>query len=213
MVALVGSSGGGKTTVVNLLPRFYEPSSGQILVDGVSIQTLKPSFLREHIGMVSQEPVLISATIEDNIRYGRPDADAAQIRQAAADANALEFIERFPDGLQTQVGEKGIQLSGGQKQRVAIARAILKNPRILLLDEATSNLDTASEALVQVALQRLMRGRTTLLIAHRLATVRNADQIFVMSSGKIVQQGRHEVLAKDSSGLYFKLLQRQFKFN
>ena len=210
VVALVGSSGGGKTTIAHLIPRFYEPKSGHILLDGTRVDSIRPSFLREQIGMVSQEPVLISATIADNIRYGCPNASLEQMRQAASDANALEFIERFPDGFETQVGEKGVQLSGGQKQRVAIARAILKNPRILLLDEATSNLDTASESLVQVALQRLMRGRTTLIIAHRLATVKDADQIFVVSSGQIVQQGRHEELARDHAGLYFKLLQRQF---
>ena len=210
VVALVGSSGGGKTTIANLIPRFYEPKSGSILLDGTAIKTLRPSYLRENIGIVSQEPVLISATIADNIRYGCPDASDAQMRQAAQDANALEFIERFPGGFNTEVGEKGVQLSGGQKQRVAIARAILKNPRILLLDEATSNLDTASEALVQVALQRLMHGRTTIIIAHRLATVKDADNIFVVDAGQIVQQGCHEDLARDQAGLYYKLLQRQF---
>ena len=210
VVALVGSSGGGKTTIANLIPRFYEPKSGSILLDGTAIKSLRPSYLRENIGIVSQEPVLISATIADNIRYGCPDASDAQMRQAAQDANALEFIERFPGGFNTEVGEKGVQLSGGQKQRVAIARAILKNPRILLLDEATSNLDTASEALVQVALQRLMHGRTTIIIAHRLATVKDADNIFVVDAGQIVQQGCHEDLARDQAGLYYKLLQRQF---
>lgn len=210
VVALVGSSGGGKTTIGNLLPRFYEPSSGSILLDEIPIASIKPSFLRENIGIVSQEPVLISSTIAENIRYGLPSASDGEVKSAAQAANALEFIERFPDGFNTLVGEKGIQLSGGQKQRVAIARAILKNPRILLLDEATSNLDTASEALVQEALQRLMRGRTTLLIAHRLATVKNADQIFVLSGGQVVQQGKHDALARDTDGLYYKLLQRQF---
>ena len=210
VVALVGSSGGGKTTIANLIPRFYEPKGGNILLDGTAIKTLRPSFLRENIGIVSQEPVLISATIADNIRYGCPGASDEQMRQAARDANALEFIERFPAGFNTEVGEKGVQLSGGQKQRVAIARAILKNPQILLLDEATSNLDTASEALVQVALQRLMHGRTTIIIAHRLATVKDADKIFVVDAGQIVQQGRHEDLARDQAGLYYKLLQRQF---
>jgi ABC transporter fused permease/ATP-binding protein len=209
-VALVGPSGGGKTTIANLIPRFYEPDSGRILIDGTPINTLRPSFLREHIGIVSQDPALISSTIRDNIGYGNPFATDAQIKDAAKAANALEFIERFPDGFQTLVGEKGIQLSGGQKQRVAIARAILKNPRILLLDEATSNLDTASESLVQEALQHLMRGRTTLLIAHRLATVKNADQIFVLNNGQIVQSGRHEELATQQGGLYYKLLQKQF---
>lgn len=210
VIALVGSSGGGKSTVASLLPRFYEPSSGQILIDGADIKTLKPSWLREQIGIVSQEPVLISSTIFENIRYGNPTASESLIREAAKAANALEFIEKFPEGFQTRVGERGIQLSGGQKQRVAIARAVLKDPKILILDEATSNLDTASEALVQEALQRLMKSRTTLVIAHRLATVKDADQILVINEGLIQQQGTHEDLAKQTEGLYYKLLQRQF---
>lgn len=210
VIALVGSSGGGKSTVASLLPRFYEPSSGEILIDGQDIKTLKLSWLREQIGIVSQEPVLISTTILENIRYGNPKATDQMIRQAAENANVLEFIEKFPDGFQTRVGERGIQLSGGQKQRIAIARAVLKDPRILILDEATSNLDTASEALVQEALHRLMKSRTTLVIAHRLATVKDADLILVISEGIIQQQGTHQDLAKQSEGIYYQLLQRQF---
>jgi ABC transporter fused permease/ATP-binding protein len=210
VVALVGSSGSGKTTVASLLPRFYEPSSGIITLDGTPLADIQPSWLREQIGMVSQEPVLISSTIEENIRYGKPAATMKEVVQAAKAANALEFIERFPEGFKTRVGEKGLQLSGGQKQRVAIARALLKNPKILILDEATSNLDTASEHLVQEALQRLMISRTTLVIAHRLATVKNADVIFVVQDGSIVQRGKHEELVADPQGLYYQLLQRQF---
>lgn len=210
LVALVGSSGGGKSTISSLIPRFYDPDQGQILVDGVDLKTLKLTWLRDQIGIVSQEPVLISSTIEENIRYGRPTATHEEVVSAAKSANALEFIQSFPQGFKTQVGERGIQLSGGQKQRVAIARALLKNPKILILDEATSNLDTASEHLVQEALQRLMIGRTTLVIAHRLATVKDANQIFVLDQGRIVQSGTHEDLARQSNGLYYQLLQRQF---
>ncbi len=210
VVALVGSSGGGKTTISSLVPRFYEPKSGQILLDGTNIQNLKPSWLRENIGIVSQEPVLVSTTIEENIRYGKPSASDEDVRIAAQAANATEFILGFPEQFKTSVGEKGIQLSGGQKQRIAIARALLKNPKILILDEATSSLDTASEHLMQEALQRLMQGRTTLVIAHRLATVKNADIIFVVHQGKISQKGQHEELSRDTSGLYYQLLKRQF---
>lgn len=210
-VALVGSSGGGKSTIAQLIPRFYEPTEGSIFIDGVNLNEIKPSWIREKIGIVSQEPVLISATIEQNIRYGKPDATLGEIQSAAKAANALDFILSFPDGFQTRVGEKGIQLSGGQKQRVAIARAVLKDPKILILDEATSNLDTASESLVQEALHRLMVGRTTLVIAHRLATIKSADSIFVIHNGQIVQRGRHEDLSKLTKGLYYQLLQRQFK--
>lgn len=210
-VALVGSSGSGKTTLASLLTRFYEPQSGKITLDGLSLAKLKPSWLREQIGIVSQEPILISSTIEENIRYGRPQATDDEVFNAAQAANAYDFITAFPEGFKTRVGEKGIQLSGGQKQRVAIARALLKDPKILILDEATSNLDTASEHLVQEALQRLMKGRTTLIIAHRLATIKNANTIFVIHHGKIIQQGHHEDLSKDTHGLYYKLLQRQFE--
>lgn len=210
MIALVGPSGSGKTTIGSLIPRFYELNSGTILIDGEDYRHFNAASLRENIGMVSQEPVLISATIGDNIRYSRPDATEEEMRKAALDANALNFIEAFPEGFNTKVGERGIQLSGGQKQRIAIARALLKAPKILILDEATSNLDTASESLVQEALNRLMKGRTTLVIAHRLSTIREADKIFVLDKGEIVQTGTHEELAKQTTGLYYHLLQRQF---
>ena len=208
-IALVGSSGSGKTTIGSLIPRFYEPSVGAISIDDIQLSNIRMSWLREQIGIVSQEPILISSTIEENIRYGRPHASFEEVTNAAKAANAFEFITQFPEGFATKVGEKGIQLSGGQKQRVAIARALLKNPKILILDEATSNLDTASEHLVQEALERLTEGRTTLVIAHRLATVKGADIIFVIHEGQIVQSGKHEDLAKDHQGLYYQLLQRQ----
>lgn len=210
MVALVGPSGSGKTTIGSLIPRFYELNAGEIFIDEEDYKNINPASLRENIGMVSQEPVLISSTVGDNIKYSRPDATDEEMKKAALDANALAFIEAFPQGFNTLVGERGIQLSGGQKQRVAIARALLKSPKILILDEATSNLDTASESLVQEALNRLMKGRTTLVIAHRLSTIREADKIFVLDKGQIIQTGTHEELSKDITGLYYHLLQRQF---
>ena len=210
MVALVGPSGSGKTTIGNLIPRFYELNTGEILIDGEDYKNFNPFSLRENVGMVSQEPVLISSTIKDNIRYGRPTASNEEVIEAAKAANAFDFIEAFPDGFNTLVGEKGIQLSGGQKQRVAIARALLKSPKILILDEATSNLDTASESLVQEALNRLMKGRTTLVIAHRLSTIKEAHRIFVLDKGEIIQVGSHEELSTQQNNLYYHLLQRQF---
>jgi ATP-binding cassette subfamily B protein len=210
MVALVGPSGSGKTTIGSLIPRFYELDSGEILIDNQDYKNFNPFSLRENIGIVSQEPVLISSTIRENICYSRPDASDQEIKAAASDANALDFIESFPEGFNTLVGEKGIQLSGGQKQRVAIARALLKAPKILILDEATSNLDAASESLVQEALERLMEGRTTLVIAHRLSTIKEADRIFVIDKGEIIQTGTHAELSLEHQGLYYHLLQRQF---
>ncbi len=209
-VAFVGSSGAGKSTIASLIPGFYPIDSGSIKIDGIEISQLNVSWLREQIGIVSQEPILISSTIEENIKYGKENTTANEISNAAKSANALEFIQRFPEGLQTKVGEKGLQLSGGQKQRVAIARALLKDPKILILDEATSSLDTESEALVQEALDRLMEGRTSLVIAHRLSTIVDADRIFVLSNGEVAQSGRHEDLAKDKNGIYYRLLQKQF---
>lgn len=209
-VAFVGSSGAGKSTIASLIPGFYPIDSGSIRIDGIENSQLDVSWLREQIGIVSQEPILISSTIEENIKYGRDVSSATDISSAAKSANAWEFIQRFPEGLQTKVGEKGLQLSGGQKQRVAIARALLKDPKILILDEATSSLDTESEALVQEALDRLMEGRTSLVIAHRLSTIVDADKIFVLDNGEVVQSGTHDDLAKDKLGIYYRLLQKQF---
>jgi ATP-binding cassette subfamily B protein len=210
VVALVGPSGAGKSTIAALLARFYDPTSGLVAIDGAPLATYDPRSLREHIGMVAQEPVLFATTIEENIRYGRPAASAAEITAAADAAHALEFISAFPEGMATPVGERGVQLSGGQKQRVAIARAILKDPAILVLDEATSALDSESEHLVQEALDRLMQGRTTLVIAHRLSTVRDADRVVVLEGGKVMEQGSHDALLA-KGGLYRRLVERQFE--
>ncbi len=209
VVALVGPSGGGKSTVAALLSRFYDPQEGRITLDDVPLPELDPDWLREHVGVVRQEPILFATTIADNIRYGRPSATDAQVIAAAQAANAHSFITEFPDGYQTPVGERGVRLSGGQKQRVAIARAILKDPKVLILDEATSALDAESEHLVQEALDRLMRGRSTLVIAHRLSTIQDADRVVVLNEGHVVQQGRHEDLVA-VEGLYRRLVERQF---
>ena len=208
-VALVGPSGAGKTTLMHLVPRFYDPTAGRVLVDGYDVREVDLPSLRTQVGLVSQDVQLFGTSIGENIRYGRLSATAEEVREAAAAANALEFIERLPDGFETQVGERGVKLSGGQRQRVAIARALLADPRILLLDEATSALDAESEALVQEALARLLRGRTALVIAHRLATVRHADRILVLENGRIVQQGTHDSLIA-SGGLYARLAALQF---
>ncbi|XP_019455931.1 PREDICTED: ABC transporter B family member 1 [Lupinus angustifolius] len=209
-IALVGSSGSGKSTVVSLIERFYDPTSGQVLLDGHDIKTLKLRWLRQQIGLVSQEPALFATTIRENILLGRPDADQVEIEEAARVANAHSFIIKLPEGYETQVGERGLQLSGGQKQRIAIARAMLKNPAILLLDEATSALDSESEKLVQEALDRFMIGRTTLVIAHRLSTIRKADLVAVLQLGSVSEIGTHdELFSKGENGVYAKLIKMQ----
>ncbi|XP_043712876.1 ABC transporter B family member 13-like [Telopea speciosissima] len=208
-LAIVGQSGSGKSSVIALILRFYDPSSGAILIDGRDIRNLNLRSFRLKIGLVQQEPALFSTTIYENIRYGKDDASEIDIMKAARAANAHGFISRMPDGYQTQVGQRGIQLSGGQKQRVAIARAILKDPAILLLDEATSALDTASERLVQEALDNLMNGRTTVVVAHRLSTIRDADSIAVLQHGRVVESGSHEELIGRPSSMYRQLINLQ----
>jgi subfamily B ATP-binding cassette protein MsbA len=209
-VAFVGPSGAGKTTLMNLIPRFYDAVSGEILIDGMPIRKVKLSSLRRFIGLVPQEMILFNGTIYENIAFGRPDASEEEVFEAARRANAHDFILSLPQGYQTVVGDRGMRLSGGQQQRISIARAILKDPKILLLDEATSSLDTESEKLVQRSLEELMRGRTTLIIAHRLSTVVNADRIVVIKDGRIIETGRHdELIARN--GFYRKLCQIQLQ--
>ena len=210
VVALVGPSGAGKSTMVTLIPRFFDPIEGRLTLDGVDLRDLDPRALRKHVGVVPQETLLFSGTVKDNVRYGRPEASDDEVVAAAVAANADGFVRSFPDGYATMVGERGVKLSGGQRQRIAIARAVLKDPRILVLDEATSSLDSESEALVQSALERLMRGRTTFVIAHRLSTVHGADRIVVVDRGRIVQSGRHAELMA-SGGLYADLYETQFR--
>jgi subfamily B ATP-binding cassette protein MsbA len=210
VIALVGPSGAGKTTLVNLLPRFYDPTSGTVEIDQWDLRRVTLHSLRAQVGIVPQETVLFGGTVAENIRYGRMEASDEDIYAAARAANAHEFIQALPHGYESDVGERGMRLSGGERQRIAIARALLKDPAILVLDEATSSLDMASEALVQEALDRLMRGRTTFVIAHRLPTVRNADRILVLSGGQIIEQGSHdELLAR--GGLYRRLYEMQFR--
>jgi subfamily B ATP-binding cassette protein MsbA len=207
-VALVGPSGGGKTTILNLIPRFYDATEGRVTIDGRDVREVTLASLREQIALVTQEPFLFDDTIRANIAYGRPGASAAEVEHAAQAAAAHEFILQLPNGYDTSVGEAGARLSGGQRQRIAIARAFLKDAPILLLDEATSALDTESEAQVQAALKRLMAGRTTILIAHRLSTVRGADRIYVVDKGRIVETGDHDGLVR-KRGLYARLASSQ----
>ncbi|KAL2977141.1 hypothetical protein AAZX31_13G049100 [Glycine max] len=207
-VAVVGGSGSGKSTVVSLIERFYDPNEGQVLLDNVDIKTLQLKWLRDQIGLVNQEPALFATTILENILYGKPDATMAEVEAATSAANAHSFITLLPNGYNTQVGERGVQLSGGQKQRIAIARAMLKNPKILLLDEATSALDAGSESIVQEALDRLMVGRTTVVVAHRLSTIRNVDTIAVIQQGQVVETGTHEELIA-KAGTYASLIRFQ----
>jgi subfamily B ATP-binding cassette protein MsbA len=209
-IALVGKSGGGKTSLVNLIPRFYDLDSGSILIDKTNIADIKLNDLRHHLSLVSQDTILFNDTIYNNIAYGSlKNTDSKKVKQAAKAANALEFINKLPDGFNHKIGDRGVLLSGGQKQRIAIARAILKNAPILLLDEATSALDSESEKLVQQALDNLMNGRTSIVIAHRLSTVRNADRIVVINDGEILEVGTHEKLLK-SKKYYYRLYQKGF---
>jgi ATP-binding cassette subfamily B protein len=200
-IALIGASGAGKSTVVNLVIGFLRPTAGRILLDGVDMESLDLRSYRRFLSVVPQESILFEGTIRDNVTYGLDDVPEHVVRQALADANALEFIDRLPTGLDTVVGERGARLSGGQKQRLAIARALIRDPRVLVLDEATSALDTKSEALVQQALARLVHGRTVFVVAHRLSTIRNADRIVVMEDGRIAEIGSHDELLR-SGGLY-----------
>lgn len=208
-VAIVGGSGGGKSTIASMIMRFYDPNSGEITIDGKNILKYNLNHLRQQIAYVPQDVILFGGTIRENILYGKPDASEEEVIQAARKANALQFIESFPEKLETVVGERGIQLSGGQKQRIAIARAVIKDPAILVLDEATSALDSESEQLVQEALEELMKNRTSIVIAHRLSTIRNADQIIVLDKGTIVEAGKHSELMQIENGLYKGLTQMQ----
>ena len=210
-IALVGQSGAGKSTIVQLLMRYYPVGSGSISVDGRNLSDFDVTNLRQNIAVVPQEVILFGGTILENISYGKPDATEAEIREAARKANALEFIQSFPEGFQTIVGERGVKLSGGQRQRIAIARAILKDPAILILDEATSSLDAESEYLVQGALDILMQNRTTIIIAHRLATIRKVDRIYVLRDGQITESGTHDELANQEDGMYANLVKLQFQ--
>ncbi|MCX7141068.1 MAG: ATP-binding cassette domain-containing protein, partial [Proteobacteria bacterium] len=207
--ALVGPSGAGKSTVLQLLLRYYDADSGSVSLDGVELRQADPRLLRRRIALVPQDPVIFAASVRENVRYGRPDASDAEVQEACAAAYAAEFIERLPQGMDTFMGERGVRLSGGQRQRLSIARALLADRAVLLLDEATSSLDAESEHFVQLALARLMQNRTTLIVAHRLATVQNADRIIVMDDGRIIATGTHDELVREK-GLYARLAALQF---
>lgn len=211
-LALVGASGSGKSSIISLIARFYEPLSGNVLIDGKDIRRLRLRSLRKHVALVQQEPSLFSTSVYENILYGRDGATEAEVIEAAKAANADSFISGLPNGYATEVGERGVQLSGGQKQRVAIARAVLKNPAILLLDEATSALDAESERAVQDALDNLMKGRTTIVVAHRLSTIQHVDCIAVLEAGKIVEEGRHSELLR-RRGAYARLIRLQHQLH
>ena len=210
-IALVGSSGAGKSTIASLLLRYFEINAGKLTFDGIPCNEIETEYLRSKIALVPQEVILFAGTIEENIAFGKPEATKEEILTASKQANAYEFIKAFPEGMKTQVGDRGIQLSGGQKQRIAIARALLKNPTILILDEATSALDSESEKLVQEALDKLMEGRTSFVIAHRLSTVRKADKIYVLENGKVAEEGTHEELNGLSEGIYANLVNIQMQ--
>jgi subfamily B ATP-binding cassette protein MsbA len=210
IVALVGPSSAGKSTLVDLLPRFYDPTSGEITINGIDLKMVDLASLRSLMGIVTQETILFNDTVWNNIAYGHNDASKGQVYEAAQTANAHQFIQQMSDGYQTLIGDRGVKLSGGERQRLAIARAIFKNPQILIFDEATSALDSESEILVQEAIDRMMKGRTTLVIAHRLSTVQHTDKIVVIDQGRIVQIGDHKSLV-EKEGLYKKLYQMQFK--
>jgi ABC-type multidrug transport system fused ATPase/permease subunit len=209
-VAIVGPTGAGKTTLVNMLGRFYDVDDGAVTIDGVDVRDVTRASLRAQMGVVLQDSFLFSGTIAENIRYGRLDASDAEVEAAAKAAHAHDFIARLPDGYQTKIGERGGTLSQGQRQLLGIARAILANPRILILDEATSSVDTRSEQLIQSALKTLLKGRTSFVIAHRLSTVRDADQVLVMQAGRIAERGTHDELLAHG-GLYAELYRRQFR--
>ena len=210
VVALVGPSGAGKTTVASLIPRFWDVTGGRIMLDGVDVRDLSFSDLRGSVGLVPQEPALFSGSVRDNIAYARPGASDEEVLAAARAAHALEFIDRLPEGMETRVGERGVKLSGGQRQRIALARVFLKDPAVVVLDEATSSLDNESERLVEEAMEELLRGRSTLIIAHRLRTVRRADRVLVIERGQVVEEGTHEELV-GQSGLYGRLYQAELR--